>query len=552
MPRLFEDVGIDMSRADRHTGGNYRLLCPNCSAERKPEHRREKCLSVNPSKGAWHCFNCDWRGYLDGTDWRDSTAQYESPSPLKFDEVEERGIRYFAARGIGKDALEEMKVVAGNGVIKFPYYLRGMHVNTKHRLIDKKKMKMESGARLTWWNVDRVAGAQSIIIVEGEIDLLTLIEAGFRNVVSLPNGAQTGTMSFFSDIDWDSVQNVYMAGDMDEPGEKCMNECAARIGKEKCWRVRWPMNDANATLMEYGVDEIHNCVMNATPYPIEGIEQPGDESVREAVMKLYREGLARGLSTGWEHLDQGYTLAPNILDIWTGFPSSGKSEVLDNLIVNIGVMHEWRVAMYSPENYPTELHLKKLASKYVGKPFDIGMSDRMTEGELIHALDWLDTRVHFLRPDYPTIDEILRLAKIEKRRFGINGLTIDPWNTLIHEMGSDSPTDYVAKQLTKIRQFLRQHDIRVWVLAHPRKPERGSGLIVPGPYEIAGSHNFYAMADSMVGVGRHKNDPSLPSEVHIQKVRHAHLGELGVAKLQWTRGTGAYESVAWETGGVVL
>lgn len=553
MPRSFEDLGIDMRGASAHAGGNFRTTCPQCSESRRPEHRRQKCLSLNPSKGAYNCFNCGWRGYLDGADWRDSVQAYEPPSPLIFDEVSDEGQSYFAARGIGPDALAEMGVVAGHGVIKFPYFFRGQHINTKHRRIAKKQMKMEAGARLTWWNIDRVADSRNIIIVEGEIDLLTLVEAGLRNVISLPNGAQTGSMSFFNDIDWDNVDNVYLAGDMDEPGEKCMNECAARIGKEKCWRVRWPMNDANATLTEYGIDCIYECINSAAPFPIEGIEQPGDMAVREAVLNLYRNGMAKGLSTGWEHLDEGYTIATGMLDVWTGFPSSGKSEVLDNLAINLGVMHDWRFAMYSPENYPTELHLKKLAMKYTGKPFDPGPTERMTEQELDHALDWLDGRIHMLRPDTPTIDEILRLAKIEKRRFGINALTIDPWNNVIHTLGpGESVTDYTARQLTKIRQFLRQHDIRVWVLAHPRKPERGSAGLVPGPYEIAGSHNFFAMADSMVAVGRNKNDPSQPSEMHIQKVRHRHLGDIGVCKFDWAPATGIYTSVGWETGGVIL
>lgn len=557
MARTFEDLGIDTRNAVQHEGGNWRTLCPNCSADRKPEHRREKCLSFNPAKGAYHCFNeCGFRGYLDGpdkTDWREQTRAYAPPIIITDTSIDADTESYFAHRGIARDTLERAGVVGTGGVIKFPYHLNGQHINTKYRRLREKKMKMDGGARLTWWNIDAVRDAQHIVIVEGEIDLLTLLEVGIDNVISLPNGAQTGAMSFFPDIDWDQVERVTLAGDMDEPGEKCMQECAARIGKEKCWRVRWPENDANATLVEYGRDAVLDYFLLAQPFPIEGIEQPGDEEVRAAVHKLYREGLPSGLSTGFAHLDKGMTLRTEILDMLGGYPGSGKSELLDQLVINAAVMHDWRIAMFSPENFPVEFHLEKLARKYVGKPFKAGKSDRMTLEELDDALDWLNDHVHFLRPEYPTFEEVMKLAKIEKRRFGVNWVTIDPWNTMIHSLGSgESVTDYVARQLSLGRQELRNHTFRLTISAHPRKPLPGNGKIIPGPYEMAGSHNFFAMADSMWAVGRYKNDLDKPVEVHIQKVRHRHLGQEGVCTMHWLPATGRYQDVDWSVGGVEL
>jgi twinkle protein len=553
--RTFEELGIDLSRATQGPNGDYKTLCPRCSADRKPEHRREKCLSANPSKGVFHCFNCDWKGGIDDgrSDWREATRSYNPPVVITDTDIEADAITYFAGRGIGRDTLQRAGVVAAQGVIRFPYYLNGQHVNTKYRRLREKKMKMDAGARLTWWNIDQVRDARHIVIVEGEIDLLTLLEVGIDHVISLPNGAQTGAMSFFPDIDWDEVDRVTLAGDMDEPGEKCMQECAARIGKEKCWRVRWPEIDANKTLVEYGRQAVWDYFLLAQPIPIEGIEQPGDEEVRARVFAMYRDGLKPGLSTGYQHLDKGLTLVTNILDIWGGYPGSGKSELLDGIVVNAGVMHDWRTAMYSPENYPAEYHIEKLARKYVGKPFKEGKSDRMTEEELDDALDWLNEHVHFIRPEQPTVEEVLKLAKIEKRRFGIHWLTLDPWNTMIHSLGGgESVTDYIGRQLSTVRQFLRQHDLRVSICAHPRKPMAGSGKIVPGPYEAAGSHNFFAMADSMLAVGRHKNDISKPVEVHIQKVRHRHLGQEGVCTMWWKPATGRYEDIDFQTGGVEI
>jgi len=53
----------------------------------------------------------------------------------------------------------------------------------------------------------------------------------------------------------------------------------------------------------------------------------------------------------------------------TGIPSSGKSNWLDNLLVNLAKLHGWNFALFSPENLPLEQHMAAIAEKYSGKPF---------------------------------------------------------------------------------------------------------------------------------------------------------------------------------------
>jgi twinkle protein len=51
----------------------------------------------------------------------------------------------------------------------------------------------------------------------------------------------------------------------------------------------------------------------------------------------------------------------------TGIPGHGKSEFLDFVICKLNVLHDWKVALYSPENHPLHLHFAKLAEKIIGK-----------------------------------------------------------------------------------------------------------------------------------------------------------------------------------------
>src|SRR5690606_4129586 len=80
--------------------------------------------------------------------------------------------------------------------IVFPYFKGGELVNTKFRDA-KKNFKLHSGAELIWWNYDALTRFEEVIIVEGEMDALSVIQAGFDNVISVPNGASTGKMEYF-------------------------------------------------------------------------------------------------------------------------------------------------------------------------------------------------------------------------------------------------------------------------------------------------------------------------------------------------------------------
>ena len=57
------------------------------------------------------------------------------------------------------------------------------------------------------------------------------------------------------------------------------------------------------------------------------------------------------------------------LAIVTGRPGSGKSEFVDYLITRLNLIHGWKSAYFTPENYPLKYHYAKLFEKYIGAQF---------------------------------------------------------------------------------------------------------------------------------------------------------------------------------------
>jgi twinkle protein len=202
------------------------------------------------------------------------------------------------------------------------------------------------------------------------------------------------------------------------------------------------------------------------------------------------------------------------LSVVTGIPNSGKSEFVDALMVNLAMRYGWHFAVCSLENPPGE-HISKLAEKYLGLPFWDGPTRRMSESELMRAMDWADDHFHLIRFDEeaPTIEAILDKARAAVMRHGARGLVIDPYNELEHRRPSHmTETEYVSQLLGKVKRFAQNHGVHIWFIAHPAKMQRENGSLPPPTlYDISGSANWANKAD--IGIVVHRDLPIKVAQV---------------------------------------
>lgn len=267
------------------------------------------------------------------------------------------------------------------------------------------------------------------------------------------------------------------------------------------------------------------------------------ESMTLAAGDLYKAGgMPRGESTGWPGVDEFYTVLPGQWTVVTGMPGSGKSEWVDALLVNLAETNpNWEFALYSPENYPPETHMIKLLEKHERKPFGKGPTERMTFNDFALGSVWVHEHFFWLEPDLKTPDEIIATGlscRQEGKRFGI---VLDPWNTLDHQRGSMSETDYVSFILTEVTKLARDANAHIWLVVHPAKlyKNRDGLRPVPTPYDISGSAHWYNKADNIVTVHRDQTKGQ-DVEIHVQKVRFKNVGRVGAASLLYDKVTGRY------------
>lgn len=552
--KSFLDYGITFNPGST---GEIKTICPRCSEQRKKKNY--PCLNVNIEKGVWHCWHCEWAGTLAGGVWQEPVKRivYLRPKPFNA-KISQSWRDWLINRGLSDNTIAENSVSSGPvympqvegeaDSICFPFFRNGELVNCKYR--DKaKNFRMAAGAERLLYGFDQISD-DALIWVEGEMDKLSLYEAGFSSCVSVPDGAPAAnTKNYSAKFDYfdaaaerlQRVKHHIIAVDNDGPGFALQSELIRRLGPAVCSVVVWPKDckDANDVIVKHGRTVLQDSIKQAKPAPVEGVFYVDD--LYENILNLYQNGEVGGVDTGWENMKGVYSVRPGDFTVITGIPGHGKSEWTDALMVNLAKSQGWRFALCSPENQPCELHFKKLAEKWIGHPFFEKNNDRMTVEELNRAVDELRGHFSFLLPESPTLDCVLDRARSEVLRNGINGLIIDPWNELEHSRpGSMTETEYISDSLRKMRQFARQNNIALWVVAHPTKMQRiekGSPVYeVPTPYDIAGSANWRNKADNCITV--YRNNDSV--DVHIQKIRVKETGKTGIVRFTYKPATGEY------------
>jgi len=519
-------------------------LCPECSHTRK--NKTERCLSWDKITNRGYCHNCNTAFF----EYRPhEPKQFIIPEWQNKTELSDKAVKYFEGRMISQVTLNKIRVYSDMEfmpqfknkvpVICFPYFSNDKLINIKYRG-PLKSFRMVQGAELIFYNLDCLSRFNEVIIVEGEIDALTFIQAGYENTLSVPNGANKNLEYLDSCIEaFADIKKIYIATDQDTKGIELKTELVRRLGAERCWIVSFKdCKDANEYLLKYG-DSIRDVISEAIPVPVKGIIEIS--SLYNEIRTLFDEGVQPGKMIGQKIIDDKVTWEPGRLAIITGIPTSGKSEFVDYIVCRLNIKQGWKAAYFTPENYPLKFHYTKLFEKLTGKKFS---NKTATE------LDW-DTAYEYIKENFFyilneedfTVKSILDSARVLVKTRGIKIIIIDPYNKLEHKY-TDSETQYISRFLDELIMFAKINDLLVFLIAHPKKMNKTGGKIdVPSLYDISGSANFYNKTDYGITVHRNTDEQNImlnEIKVYIQKIKYKHLGEQGIIDLNYDYVTGRF------------
>jgi len=534
--------------------GKTQGTCPLCSSTRKPENQKQKCASYDWERGLGTCHNCDKSFQLHTYERKGKSEKtYVKPETFVVQEVGTKVEEWFKTRGISRKTLHELRVTEGSeympqtgkaeNVIKFNYFMGDDLINVKYR-DGRKNFKLYKGAEKVFYNIDSIVGYEYCILVEGEMDVLALHEAGISNVISVPNGATLNTNNLdYLDacIDYfEDKEKIILATDSDEAGIALQTELIRRLGSEVCFLATFDdCKDANEYLIKHGPEKLVSRITNAKPVPLENVTTFRD--IEDEITDFVRNGFKPGFQVGLSNFDDIFSTYTGQFITVTGIPSSGKSDFVDRMVVGYNRNYEWKTAFASPENQPTYLHAHKLMRKcWGGMPTAADIySDRWNQ-----IADHCNTNFFHIDMERYTLEAVLKKGAELVKRKGIKCLVIDPFNKVRSNDQSGDVNVYTLEYLQKIETFAKKYDVLVIVVAHPTKMYKdGNGKIEePTMYNIKGGGEWYDA--SYHGLLVHRDYEAKTVKCKVLKVKFQNLGENGAeAHFKWQPDSGDYLSI---------
>lgn len=620
--RDFKKYGLDVDPTGKE---RQTCTCPECSASRKVVHQKQKCVTVNVAEGLWKCCHCGARGYVPTSEEEDNLSAKErrierlrsmAPEQKKYsrpqwhpefmvneeasNQEEVNNVRDYLTltRKLSIEVLRRAKVSIpwvkqwvddpegaknkdGNPVrketlvpaIAFNYFDRGVLINQKSRLLNK-TFWFHKGAELIPYNIDAILRKEVCYITEGEFDALSLMEAGFPEAISVPAGGSNTNLTWldrFVETHFMDKKVIYLALDLDPVGVNMMKELIRRLGSAKCRVVVWNngCKDANEELCRYGKEGIRHCIEAAVQVPMYGIQTAHSPEVERELDDMFLNGQGHGAAVSLSGFDQHLTFETGRYMVVTGRPGDGKSEFVDELCLRLCLLHEWRIAYFSPENVPLKYHLAKLVSKLTGYEFKQG--GRMTSQVYCGCKDWLDQNVCHIMPGAEdelvsfndndtlnlqealrpktsdpesfTLDEVLAVAREAVQRRGVRVCVFDPLNSIKRSPDQVGMSDlqWYLHVCNTMLGFAHRNDVLVILVAHPRKVDRSmldNRKRRVEMNDIAGSSDFANKCDFCLSVDR--DDDLQVVTVYVDKVKFKHLGTRGQVHLHYDILTGRY------------
>lgn len=447
-------------------------------------------------------------------------------------------IEWAESRGLDIEKAAQNGLTCKNGMIGFRFVYGDQMRFTKWRKPDKSKWMIEpQGAAMCLFNADCLTDYQltpdnaktPLIITEGELDALSVMQAGYQFVVSVPTGAnnfksegeiipeQDKPFEFLWDVieQVDLFHKVILFTDNDEAGINLREELAVRIGRQKCFFVDCPKGckDANDILMRSGNEGLSDAIEKALP-------MMSDEIV--GLYDLPPEPDLPQIKTGWPELDPHCLLTRPSFVVITGEPGTGKSQFARALAfhLSLGQSREkfktgfdiMRGMFFTLED-PAK-RLQRDAYQYMRK-IGFETSDRDKQQRI---RDVLSSRIKVIKRTNKALTLSWAAEKMEQAaiRHDCQYVVLDPWNEIEHERGKRSETEYIGDAIRTLKRICQNLGLMLIVVAHPTKPDGYSKKI--DLYSIAGSANWYNKSDHGIVLTRPKFSENL-LKVDVQKCK---------------------------------
>jgi hypothetical protein len=240
----------------------------------------------------------------------------------------------------------------------------------------------------------------------------------------------------------------------------------------------------------------------------------------------------KGKYLGFEGMDEYYSMSLGNCTDWTGFPMSGKTQVLMECLMNTSRFYGWKHLVYFPDVGSNVEIIADLINKKTGKSFNPSSYNVITDDEIVSAIDWITHHFKVLtRNDIKakmTPIEFWDYAVQLKKDEGLETASIDSWKDLNHPYNDfGGYAQYLEFVLPYRNQIAEDNDLHLHTIIHPKLTEKENGKrSAPVPYDLKGGSEWFNSGKCMITV--HREDPTFyKAELYFNKIKPRSNGKIG-------------------------
>ena len=508
---LYEFKPDDAFRFARHVNATTyqkddELIFKECCYCHGQGKGNQKTFSINLKTGQFKCLraSCGAHGNMitlskdfDFSLGTQVDAYYRAPRKRyrTFIKPEEpivpkpKAIEYLNSRGISEEVAKRYQVTIkgdSKNILVFTFFDEdGKPTFIKYRKtdfkkgVDKAKEWCEPNCKPILYGMEQCNFENdTLTLAEGELDSLSIAEAGIENAISVPTGAKGFTWlphcwNFLNKFD-----RIIIFGDYENGKISLLDELKDRLEltvlhvRESAYK---DCKDANELLVKYGKDAVKEAVETAVTIPVKRVIEMADvEDV-----DIYKiEKLPTGINVVDRLLYGGLPFGGVI--VLTGIRGEGKSILASQIAVS-ALQNDYTVMLYSGEltnsTAKSWMHYQIAGSRHIAE-------DRNRWGDPVYIVsktnnmlisEWYRGRLLVYDSDSDEIEDedesLVKTIKEVVMRNGAQVIILDNLMTAIdlEPVKGDDKYERQSKFVKKLARIGRKFNVLIILVAHKRK-----------------------------------------------------------------------------------
>lgn len=498
--RFAKAVGI---KCFERNGELHFKKCPYCGGRSNDK----KTFAISLNTGQFKCLreSCGVKGNMIklGDDFSDvfslgtTVDEYYKPKkqfktfkkPEAPIEPKDPALKYLQSRGIGEGIAKKYQItVQTNDPTKLviPFFdEKGDMPFVKYRKTDyvkgsegSKEWCQAGGKPILFGMMQCNLENKTLVLTEGQLDSLSLAQAGIENAVSVPTGAKGFTWVPYC---WNWIVNnfdtIIVFGDFENGHMSLLDEIKQRFYKLRIKHVREDdycgLKDANDILRKYGEAHLRTCIENAEEIPLAQVIDLADV---EDVNIFDLDKLETGISQLDDMLNGGLPFGG--VTIITGKSGKGKSSFASQILAN-AIEQGYKCFAYSGE-LPNHLFRSWLYYQLAGKDHIQTYTTkkgrdgyRISDSNKALIREWHRGKI-FIYDSTNFDDEssgLLNLVEETIVRYGVKVVLIDNLMTGL-DLEYSRESDKYERQSKFVKALARlgmRYDAVILLVAHKRK-----------------------------------------------------------------------------------